>query len=233
MKKLIIITGVNKGLGEAFFNFFLKDESITIIAISRNFSENQKLIKGKNKQVIFLQKDLSTLKDVEAELNLSLYYSPKFEEVIFINNAATINPIEAIGNFKDHAIINSIQLNTIAPLLLTNNIIKHNTSNKVRIFNITSGASKRPIVGWSLYCSTKSANEMFFNTLKLQEENNKNIEIYNLDPGVMDTDMQKNIRSKEEKQMPNVNVFKDYHKTEKLKSAIEVAQEIVKTHNII
>lgn len=231
MEKLVIITGVNKGLGNAFFNLFLKEESVTIVAISRNFNDEQK--KTKNSRVVFIKKDLSKLNNVEDELKLNAYYLSPFKEIIFINNAASINPIESIGNFDDESIVKAVQLNTIAPLLLTNNIIKNNSTKRVRIFNISSGAAKRPIIGWSIYCSTKSANEMFFETLKSQEENNKNIEVYNLDPGVMDTDMQKNIRSKTEKTMPNVEVFKAYHKTDQLKSAQEVALDIVSTYNIL
>jgi|TARA_B110000967_G_scaffold180426_1_gene196734 benzil reductase ((S)-benzoin forming) len=231
MEKLVIITGVNKGLGLAFFNLFLKEEAITIIAISRNFNDEQKKIK--NKRVIFIEKDLSDLNNVEEELKLNTYYTSQFKEVIFINNAASINPIEAIGNFDNEAIVKAVQLNTIAPLLLTNNIVKSNRSKRVRIINISSGAAKRPIIGWSIYCSTKSANEMFFNTLKLQEENNKNIYVHNLDPGVMDTEMQINIRSKSEQAMPNVELFKEYHKTEQLKSAQEVALDIVSTYNLL
>ena len=231
MEKLVIITGVNKGLGNAFFNLFLKEESVTIVAISRNFNDEQK--KTKNSRVVFIKKDLSKLNNVEDELKLNAYYLSHFKEIIFINNAASINPIESIGNFDDESIVKAVQLNTIAPLLLTNNIIKNNSTKRVRIFNISSGAAKRPIIGWSIYCSTKSANEMFFETLKSQEENNKNIDVYNLDPGVMDTDMQKNIRSKTEKTMPNVEVFKAYHKTDQLKSAQEVALDIVSTYNIL
>ena len=231
MGKLVIITGVNKGLGNAFFNLFLKEEAITIIAISRNFNDEQKTTI--NTRVIFIEKDLSKLNNVEDELKLNSYYSSQFEEIIFINNAASINPIESVGSFDDESIVKAVQLNTIAPLLLTNNIIKNNRSKRIRIFNISSGAAKRPIIGWSIYCTTKSANEMFFNTLKLQEVNNKNIEVHNLDPGVMDTDMQKNIRSKSEEEMPNVELFKEYHKTEQLKSAQEVALNIVSTYNIL
>lgn len=231
MEKLVIITGVNKGLGLAFFNLFIKEESIKIIAISRNFNNEQKTIK--NKRVIFIEKDLSKLNNVEEELKLNTYYTDQYKEVIFINNAASINPIEAIGNFDNEAIVRAIQLNTVAPLLLTNNIIKNNSSKRIKIINISSGAAKRPIIGWSIYCSTKSANEMFFNTLKLQEENNKKIEVHNLDPGIMDTEMQKNIRSKSEKVMPNVELFKEYHKTEQLKSAQEVALDIVSTYNLL
>ncbi len=233
MGKLIIITGINKGLGNAFFNLFLKEEDITIIAISRHLNEEQKKIKNSNEHITFIEKDLSTLNSVDEELKLNTYYTPQFKDVIFINNAASVNPIESIGNFKDEAIIKAVQLNTIAPILLTNNIIKNNTSKRVRIFNISSGAANRPIVGWGLYCSTKSANEMFFNTLKLQEENNKNVEVYNLDPGVMDTDMQKSIRSKGEEIMPNVDAFKEYYEKEKLKPPNEVALEIVSTYNIL
>ena len=232
MEKLIIITGVNKGLGEAFFNFFSSEKDTTILGISRNLNEEQKKIKNKFDKIIFIEKDLSTLKNIDEELNLKAYYLTKFKEVIFINNAASINPIEAIGNFNDEAIFKTVQLNTIAPILLTNNIIKNNKSKLVRIFNISSGAAKSPIVGWGLYCITKSAIEMFFNTLKLQEANNKNIEVNNIDPGIIDTDMQKKIRNKSVEIMPNVEHFKEYYNNKQLKSAKEVALGIISVYKI-
>jgi len=232
MEKMVIITGINKGLGQAFFNFFLQKKKTIIIGITRNLNEEQLKIQNKFNNVIFVEKDLSTLKNIDEEIKLQTYYSTEIKEIVFINNAASINPIEAIGNLNEDAIFKAFQLNTIAPILLTNHIIKNNRSKLIRIFNISSGAANKPIVGWGLYCSAKSANEMFFKTLELQEETNNNIEVYNIDPGVMDTDMQKNIRSKEKKIMPNVDQFKDYYHNKQLKSAKEVALDIINRCNI-
>jgi benzil reductase ((S)-benzoin forming) len=231
MKKLIIITGVNKGLGNALFNIILNKKQHTIIAVSRNFNENQNKHKNTLPDVFYVKKDLSKLKNIE-NLNLIKYYSNKYEEIIFINNAATINPINAIGKLDEKSVLEAVQLNTITPIWITNHILRHNTTQRIKILNISSGAAKKPIVGWSIYCSTKAACEMFFETLKNQERDNEKIEIYNIDPGVMDTDMQENIRSKEEIAMPDVSVFKELHKNNQLRTVEEVAQGIIKKYNL-
>ena len=179
MKKGLLITGGNKGLGKALIDIALKDPDIKIISISRSLHKDH--LNLSEKKLILITKDLLTLKNVEKELSLEKHYKTITEELVFINNAATIFPIEKIGDFDEKEILKNIQVNTATSILLTNHLLRYKMKQKkLKILNISSGASQRPILGWSLYCSMKAANEMFFNTLKLQESTNKEIEIYPL-----------------------------------------------------
>jgi benzil reductase ((S)-benzoin forming) len=230
LKKGLLITGGNKGLGKALIDLALKDPDIKIISISRSLHEDH-LNVTKNKMVL-IPKDLSSLKNVEKELSLEKYYNTITEELVFINNAATIFPIKKIGDFEEKEILNNIQVNTATSILLTNHLLRYKMNQKVKILNISSGAGQRPILGWSLYCSMKAANEMFFNTLKLQESTKKEIEVYNVSPGIMDTGMQKKIRNVDVTVMPDVIKFKGYHENDQLKNPMEVALMLNESYNL-
>lgn len=231
MKKGLLITGGNKGLGKALIDIALKDPDIKIISISRSLHKDH--LNLSEKKLILITKDLLTLKNVEKELSLEKHYKTITEELVFINNAATIFPIEKIGDFDEKEILKNIQVNTATSILLTNHLLRYKMKQKkLKILNISSGASQRPILGWSLYCSMKAANEMFFNTLKLQESTNKEIEIYNVSPEIMDTGMQKKIRNVDITVMPDVDKFKVYHKNKQLKTPVEVALMLNESYNL-
>ncbi len=215
--KLYIITGVNRGLGEAIFNKLLKNNE-AIFAISRTFNSSQENLTKSN--IYLLKHDLS--KKITPEVLDVLKKNVKiYKEIIFINNASTITPIGKIGEFNNDDIENIIYLNTIAPIIITNHLIKYNKN--LTVLNISSGAAKRPITGWSLYCATKSANEMFYETLKEYDF----ITIYNINPGVIDTGMQKTIRNTSSDKMPNVSLFNELYDDNKLQKAEDVAVKVL------
>jgi benzil reductase ((S)-benzoin forming) len=214
---LYIITGVNRGLGEAIFNLLYKQNK-AILAISRSFTKEQKLLKKEN--IHLFQHDLSEQISLENKQQI-LIVLKSYTKVVFINNASLIKPIGKIGSFNEEEIINTYFVNSIAPALLTNLIVKNNNI-ALTVLNISSGAAKRSIQGWAFYCATKAANEMFFNTII---ENN--ITTINYNPGVIDTKMQEEIRSVSKEQMPNVADFKKLQQDKKLKKPALVAEEIL------
>jgi benzil reductase ((S)-benzoin forming) len=214
---LYIITGVNRGLGEALFNLLQKQKK-AILAISRSFTKEQKRLKKEN--IHLLQQDLSEQISLEKKKQI-LTILNSYTKVVFINNASLIKPIGKIGSFNDEEIINTYFVNSIAPALLTNLITKNNNITLI-VLNISSGAAKRSIQGWAFYCATKAANEMFFNTIT-----EGNITIINYNPGVIDTRMQEEIRNVSKEQMPNVADFKKLQQDKKLKKPTLVAKEIL------
>jgi len=228
--KLIIITGINRGLGEAFFNLLINKKDCLIVGVSRKITQAQEELL-RDKRFVFIQLELSRLINPKKELNLTNYLE-KIEEVIYINNAATINPINKIGGFKDGEIQNIMQLNTISPLLITNYLFQVASDKKVTVINISSGAANSPIIGWSLYCASKAANEMFYKTLEAQEKDNENVKVVNIDPGVMDSGMQELIRNTNEVIFPKVKDFIKLKDEHKLLSASEVANRIILESNI-
>lgn len=229
--KLIIITGINRGLGEAFFNLLISKKDCLIVGVSRKITQVQKELLEKEK-FVFIQLDLSNLKNPSIALNIESYLG-NVTEVIYINNAATIHPINKIGSFKDNEIQNLMQLNTISPLLITNYLFQVASDKKMTVINISSGAADLPIVGWSLYCASKAANEMFYKTLEAQEKENENVKVVNIDPGVMNSGMQKLIRDTDEYIFPRVKDFIKLKEEHKLLSTSEVAKRIIVESNLL
>ena len=222
MKKTVIITGANRGLGKAFAEVLLRDEDCRVISISRRLSEEQK--KYTPKQFCFVEADLSEgtitdkisiLKDIIAD-----------EPIYFINNASIIKPVVKIEDLDETAIDATLSVNIKATMMLTTYLLKNFSKNPLTFVNISSGAANRAISNWSLYCSSKACIQMFFKTAESEYKQHR---FFNIDPGVMDTGMQQSLRAID---FPDVENFKELKKEGLLKAPIDVAEDILKTIQI-
>ena len=92
------------------------------------------------------------------------------------------------------------------------------------MINIGSGAGNSPIHSWSTYCTTKAAIDML--TGVIAEENHKNLTVFSVHPGVVDTNMQSEIRNSNPKNFPLLSKFTDYYVQDKLESNKIVAQKL-------
>jgi benzil reductase ((S)-benzoin forming) len=220
MKTLFIITGTSKGLGNAFFEVLNKDDNI-IITINRN------QIYYSNNHNINIVMDLSKITSnnlEEFETILSKKLLKNIKEVIFINNAFTIGKLSRIAELKNKDVVDAINTNFISSFLLIKSFINITKSLivKKKIINISSGAAHKSIDGWSLYCSTKSAMEIFINSINIEYSN---FFCVNIDPGVMNTEMQTNIRNF--KDGVNNEYFLNLYINNELKDTLEVANKIL------
>jgi benzil reductase ((S)-benzoin forming) len=221
MKKTVVITGANRGLGKAFVDVLIKDENCFVISMSRSLSEEQKAYSLK--RFCFLEMDLS--KDSLGEKITALKDLIGNEAVYFINNASIIGPIVKIEDLDEAAIEKTMSVNIKSTVLITKYLLGNFNTNPLTFVNISSGAANRAISNWSLYCSSKAFNKMFFN---VAENEYKQHRFFNIDPGVMDTGMQKSLRASD---FPDVENFKDLQKEGQLKSPIDVAEDILKSIN--
>ena len=81
-------------------------------------------------------------------------------------------------------------------------------------------------MGLASYCSTKAALEMFVKCLFLEQKKNCEYSVIALRPGVVDTNMQKKIRSSKKENFPKVSIHKKMHKQKKLLKPEDVARKI-------
>lgn len=219
MKKVFIITGANRGLGKAFVDLLIRNEDCFVISVSRSLNEAQKNYSSKN--FYFLEADLADQdfgKKIEMLKNLI-----ESQEVCVINNASIIEPIKKIADLEESAMDRVLSVNIKSTMLITQFILQHFNSNKLSFVNISSGAANRAIANWSLYCASKAFVKMFFNVAESEYPQHR---FFNIDPGVMDTNMQKSIR---ESDCPDVSDFLNLQKDGKLKSTKSVALEILNT----
>ena len=219
MKKTVVITGANRGLGKAFADALIKDEDCFVVSISRRLSEDQKAFASK--QFYFLEADLS--EDGIAEKITVLKDLIGEEPVCFINNASIIEPVVKIEDLDEAAIDKVISVNIKSTVSIIKYLLSHFNENKLTFVNISSGAANRPISNWSLYCSSKAFIKMFFS---VAESEYKQHSFFNIDPGVMDTNMQKSIRKSD---FPDVQKFQNFKEEGKLRQPKDVALEILST----
>ncbi|BAO75055.1 SDR family NAD(P)-dependent oxidoreductase [Winogradskyella sp. PG-2] len=221
MKKTIVITGTSRGLGKAFVDVLMNYEDCFVISLSRQLSEDQK--QYSSERFHFIKVDLSDDKLIQKiEVLKDLITN---EAVYFINNASIIEPLTKVGNIDDLSIDNTLSVNIKSTMLITKFLLSNFNSNALTFANISSGAAKRAIRNWSLYCSSKAFTEMFFD---VAAEEYKAHRFLNINPGVMDTGMQKTLRASD---FPDVENFKALQTEGQLKQPIDVANDLIK--NII
>ena len=93
--------------------------------------------------------------------------------------------------------------------------------------NITSGAASHEYAGWSLYCASKSALSSFVRAVALEQSARPHpISAINVNPGVMDTAMQAEVRSATREEFPAVDRYLALKRDGRLASPRSVAIEI-------
>lgn len=223
-KKAVIITGTSSGLGLELCNIML-DKNYTVFCISRRFSPEQISKAKHNDNLLLFKCNLSKLEQVNncvARLEKSLVI---YSEVTFISNAAVIEPLGFITTLDSKGIEEAIAINLTSPIIISKMLIGLPIS-KVKVVNISTGAAKKPILGWPIYCASKAGARMFFDIMEGEAETER-LSVISIDPGPIDTDMQLSIRSLDQASCPTVPYFKDLYKSGKLFSSYDAAKFIV------
>ena len=110
--------------------------------------------------------------------------------------------------------------------MLCKHFIQTYPTEKKLILNISSGAANKAIASWSTYCATKSALDSL--TAVINEEKHQNLKILSISPGVVDTNMQEEIRNANPKNFPLHQNFVDYYNHNELISPKLAAHKLLK-----
>lgn len=219
--KRAIVTGHSKGLGAALADALIK-RGYQVLGISRSTRDHGH---GALQQVAL---DLSDNKAVIEWLNsgeLQQFLSGA-QQAVLINNAGMIAPIAPIGAQDNTAIAQAISLNLVAALQLSNSFVA--CTDPVadrRLVHISSGAARHSIHGWSIYCAGKAALD--HHARCLADEQLPGLRVSSIAPGVVDTDMQGDIRNTTLEQFKLVENFRDMKEQGQLASPEETARTLL------
>jgi benzil reductase ((S)-benzoin forming) len=218
MSKTYVITGVSRGIGKALAEHFLSKNHV-VIGIGRAHSIH-------NPNFHFVELDLLDSAAIQ-HLQLPIMQS---EEIILINNAGIIGNIERISSMKEDCIGEIMEVNVVAPIKLARKISQFCGNEKqFTLVNISSGAGKRAIPSWAGYCASKAAIDLFSQTFLLEErELGKSTKVYSIAPGVIDTDMQIQIRSTNENAFSSLENFQNLKSENKLETPERIALKLDK-----
>lgn len=218
LRKIAYVTGASRGIGEALIKKLLA-ENYVVVGLSRtsNFSHP-------NFKAITI--DLADLTAVK-----KFVFSEIADHVLLVNNAGVLGDIGPVGSLKPETFEKVMHVNVIAPQILTNAFIAKYGGNATsgHILNISSGAGKNPIDGWATYCASKAAIDLFSETIRKEMDvhNIENWTIHSIAPGVVDTEMQSEIRSTAAEKFSSIQRFKDLKAENQLSSPHDVADKLM------
>lgn len=179
--KIAVVTGVSYGLGKSIVNLLLKNK-YKIYGISRTNpriqEENFEWINTDLYQSDSITKILNKINENKIDL--------------LINNAGTVI-LENSLEFTDQNFEKIFNLNFKVPIKMVSSLLPK--LENALIVNISSTSDRFADKKYGLYCASKSALNIFFDAIGLE---NPSLKIINLLPSYMDTPLQHKLTKNED-----------------------------------
>ena len=221
---LAIITGTTKGIGAALREVLAKDSNNIVVTLSRAPATTASPF-----NVTLDVSDLGAIEPAFASVVARLG-DQRFDRAVLINNAGVVSPVGAFDQIGATETGHNFMVNVAAPMVLSRQfaLATRQFAAQRLIVNISSGAAKRAVAGWSAYCAAKAGLEMATRAAALDaSRNDPTLSICSLAPGVVDTPMQGLIRDTNETEFPDVERFRAMKADGVLRDAHDVARDIV------
>jgi benzil reductase ((S)-benzoin forming) len=118
--------------------------------------------------------------------------------LVLINNAAGLSRLAPLADIGAAELIADLRVGLEAPVLLTAAFLRASADLTVarQVLNISSGLGRRAMAGSAVYCAVKAGIDHLSRAVALEESARPDgARIVSLAPGVIDTDMQVQLRS--------------------------------------
>lgn len=147
-------------------------------------------------------------------------------QVVLVNNAGVVQPIGPVATQPPDEVARAVALNVTAPLLLAGAVCRASPqAREHRIAHVSSGAARNAYAGWSVYGATKAALDQHARAVVLDAV--PGLRICSLAPGVVDTDMQGELRATPIERFPQRGRF------EALKAAAQLVPPAVAARRFV
>ena len=215
-QQLYILTGASRGMGLAMARQLLQPGH-TLVCMARH--TQPELTTGAPAGAVLEQwtVDLSQATQAAQQLHAWLAAQPagRYAGATLINNAGVIPrmaPLSACTGAQDMAgLANALRVGLEAPMLLTAAFLGATEAWGAiprKVLNISSGLGRRAMASQASYCAAKAGMDHFTRCLALDEASKPHgAKVCSLAPGVIDTDMQVQLRGANPADFPDVQNF--------------------------
>ena len=141
-------------------------------------------------------------------------------------NTATLAPFGPLSQADPAVIQQHLSINVTCTLLLIRSFLAayQDVDGPKTIAYISSGAARRAIPGLAVYSASKAFFERFIDTLATEQQDQAHpCRCLIINPGVMNTDMQAEIRSQDKADFPMVDMWQEFHETGQLAAPHDIA----------
>lgn len=236
--QLWVVTGHSRGLGEALARLWLA-RGDHVLGISRGHwadaGPGEAQWADSPGGLSQWQQDLASPLEAAERLReaLAAQHRRPWRQVTLVNNAAIMNrlgPLEAESLDRLSA---GMRAGVEAPALLSAAWLSGTGGWGMprRILNISSGLGRRAMAGSAAYCAVKAGMDHLTRAMALDEAHKASLgqpaaTVVSLAPGVIDTDMQGQIRGSQASGFPDLQRFVDLQAQQQLATAQQTAERI-------
>lgn len=213
-----VLTGHSRGLGAAIAAE-LAGRGIPVLALARQQGAATQGVT----QVALDLSDTAALCAWLAGGTLKSYLADA-DTALLINNAGMLQPVGPLTGHDPAEIARAIGLNVATPLMLAAAVAALDVAER-RVLHVSSGAGRNAYPGWAVYCASKAALDHHARAAALDQVDG--LRIVSLAPGVIDTDMQAQIRATDVEQFPLRDQFQALKANGALASPEDCAERLV------
>lgn len=229
---LHVLTGASRGMGRALAHQLLRPGH-ALLCLSRGVDES--LATRAQAVGVPLEQwsvDLVDPAPVADRLRAWLATQPasRLASVTLINNAGVIPPIHALADAQAADIARALRVGLEAPMALTAAFLDatRDWPGARRVLNVSSGLGRRPMASQSPYCAAKAGLDHFTRCVALEEAARPNgARVCSLAPGVIDTDMQVQLRAANDADFPDRAGFEQLHRGGQLSTPEAAAARVL------
>ena len=231
-KHLYILTGASRGMGLAMAEQLLQSGN-TLLCISRH--SNNALAaqaQARGAQLLQWQADLADGAPVAQRLRdwLAGQNPAELASATLINNAGVIARIAPLGQADAADLANALRVGLEAPMQLCAAFLGATDDWGLprKVLNISSGLGRRAMASQSAYCAAKAGMDHFTRCLALDEAlKPQGARVCSLAPGVIDTDMQVQLRGASGQNFPDQGNFQQLKDQGMLSSPQDAAAKVL------
>jgi benzil reductase ((S)-benzoin forming) len=210
---LTVLTGASRGLGKALLDQLLQRQH-HVLALSRGGIQVEP---GRSGQLTHWPVDLVDAAPVAQRLAawLAGWGTRELKSVTLINNAGVVSQLAPLSEIESSDLLNALRVGLEAPTLLTAAFLKATAAWPVprKVVLVSSGLGRKAMAASASYCAAKAGLDHLARAVALEEASKPGgARIVSLAPGVIDTDMQVQLRNADPGQ------FADQHRFAELKS---------------
>jgi NAD(P)-dependent dehydrogenase (short-subunit alcohol dehydrogenase family) len=229
---LTILTGASRGMGLAMAQQLL-EAGHGLLCISRKSSDAL----AAQAQALGLPCEQWTLDLARAEVAASRLEtwlagrdSHQVASVTLINNAGMLPRIAPLAALAYGDVAQALRIDLEAPMLLTGAFLRATALWRCprKVLNISSGMGRRAMASQAPYCAAKAGMDHFTRCVALEEAGKPHgARLCALAPGVIDTDMQVQLRDPDPADFPDVGNFRGLKDKGALASPQEAAVRVL------
>jgi NAD(P)-dependent dehydrogenase (short-subunit alcohol dehydrogenase family) len=237
MHDLFILTGASRGLGLAMARQLIAPGRALLCLSRRANPALAELAQAQGATVMQWPIDLSDCAVASDRLRrwLRELDAPSLASATLINNAGMIPRIGPLGSCPPNDISTALRVGLEAPMQLTSTFLSASGAwvdagwrGARKVLNISSGLGRKAMASQAPYCAAKAGMDHFSRCVALEEGRREHgARIVSLAPGVIDTDMQTQLRDGDPGGFPDLPRFQQLKAQGQLSSPEQAAAHVL------